>query len=82
MSVVIKVLRTPAPKGSARSMLNRKTGKPFTFHGGSPVAEVKLDTWDGAVRAAAAPAAVHRLPPRSAPIARSVTGAAMLGSSP
>ena len=31
-------------------MLNRKTGRPFTFRGGSKAAEVKLDTWDGSVR--------------------------------
>jgi hypothetical protein len=52
------------PKGSARPMLNRKTGKAFTFRGGSKTAEVKLDTWDGAVRAAAAGAiGVRETPP-------------------
>jgi hypothetical protein len=34
-------------------MLNRKTGKAFTFRGGSPVTAAKLDAWNGAVRAAA-----------------------------
>lgn len=34
-------------------MLNRKTGKAFTFKGGSPQTAEKLTTWDGAVRAAA-----------------------------
>lgn len=52
--ITIEVLGTPAPKGSSRPMLNRKTGKAFTFAGGSKAAEVKLGTWDGAVRAAAA----------------------------
>jgi crossover junction endodeoxyribonuclease RusA len=47
------VLGTPAPKGSSRPMLNRKTGKPFTFKGGSPQNSEKLTTWDGAVRSAA-----------------------------
>ena len=62
MSVAIDVLGTPAPKGSSRPMLNRKTGKPFTFAGGSKVAEVKLGAWDGAVRAAAAVAVTDRIP--------------------
>jgi Holliday junction resolvase RusA-like endonuclease len=52
--VTLHVLGTPAPKGSSRPMLNRKTGKAFTFRGGSPVTAAKLDTWDGAVRASAA----------------------------
>jgi crossover junction endodeoxyribonuclease RusA len=47
---------TPAPKGSSRPMLNRKTGKPFTFKGGSPQNAEKLTTWDNNVRAAAASA--------------------------
>ena len=51
--VSFEVLGTPAPKGSSRAMFNRKTGKPFTFKGGSPVTAVKLDTWDGVVRAGA-----------------------------
>lgn len=45
------VLGTPAPKGSSRPMVNSKTGKAFTFRGGSPVTAVKLETWDQAVRA-------------------------------
>lgn len=52
-TIVLEVLGTPAPKGSSRAMMNRKTGKPFTFRGGSPVTAEKLDTWDGAVRASA-----------------------------
>ena len=51
---IIEVLGTPAPKGSSRPMLNRKTGKAFTFKGGSPVSAEKLTTWDNNVRAAAA----------------------------
>lgn len=47
------VLGTPAPKGSSRPMLNRKTGKAFTFKGGSPQNAEKLTTWDSSVRAAA-----------------------------
>lgn len=54
--IVLEVLGTPAPKGSSRPMLNRKTGKAFTFAGGSKVAEVKLGSWDANVRAAAAAA--------------------------
>lgn len=49
-----EVLGTPAPKGSSRPMLNRKTGKAFTFEGGSKVTAEKLTTWDSNVRAAAA----------------------------
>lgn len=52
--IVLEVLGTPAPKGSSRPMLNRKTGKPFTFAGGSPQNAEKLTTWDNNVRAAAA----------------------------
>lgn len=51
--IIIDVLGTPAPKGSSRPMLNRKTGKPFTFAGGSKVAEQKINDWNSAVRAAA-----------------------------
>jgi Holliday junction resolvase RusA-like endonuclease len=51
--IVLDVLGTPAPKGSSRPMLNRKTGKAFTFKGGSPVTALKLDTWDAAIRTAA-----------------------------
>jgi hypothetical protein len=54
--IVLEVLGTPAPKGSSRPMLNRKTGKAFTFAGGSKVAEVKLGSWDTSVRTAAASA--------------------------
>ena len=52
--ITLHVLGTPAPKGSSRPMLNRKTGKPFTFKGGSPQNAEKLTTWDNNVRAAAA----------------------------
>jgi crossover junction endodeoxyribonuclease RusA len=54
--ITLHVLGTPAPKGSSRPMFNRKTGKAFTFAGGSKQNEAKLQTWDGAVRAAAASA--------------------------
>jgi crossover junction endodeoxyribonuclease RusA len=54
--ITLNVLGTPAPKGSSRPMLNRKTGKAFSFAGGSKANEVKLQTWDGAVRASAATA--------------------------
>lgn len=53
IAVEFEVLGTPAPKGSSRPMLNRKTGKAFTFKGGSPVTAEKLTTWDTSVRAAA-----------------------------
>lgn len=49
----LEVLGTPASKGSSRPMLNRKTGKAFSFAGGSPIAEKKLESWDSAVRAVA-----------------------------
>lgn len=52
--ITLHVLGTPAPKGSSRPMLNRKTGKAFTFKGGSPQNAEKLTTWDTNVRAAAA----------------------------
>ena len=52
--ITVNVLGTPAPKGSSRPMLNRKTGKAFTFKGGSPQNAEKLTTWDNNVRAAAA----------------------------
>lgn len=54
--ITLHVLGTPAPKGSSRPMVNSKTGKAFTFKGGSPATAVKLTTWDGAVRASAATA--------------------------
>lgn len=44
------VLGTPAPKGSSRPMLNRKTGIAFSFAGGSKQAEQKLRSWDANVR--------------------------------
>ena len=52
--ITLHVLGTPAPKGSSRPMLNRKTGKAFTFKGGSPQNAEKLTTWDTNVRATAA----------------------------
>jgi Holliday junction resolvase RusA-like endonuclease len=54
--ITLHILGTPAPKGSSRPMLNRKTGKAFTFKGGSPQNAEKLTTWDNNVRAAAASA--------------------------
>jgi Holliday junction resolvase RusA-like endonuclease len=51
--IALEVLGTPAPKGSSRPMLNRKTGKPFSFAGGSKSTELKLGAWDSAVRTAA-----------------------------
>ena len=54
--ITLEVFGTPAPKGSSRPMLNRKTGKAFTFKGGSPQNAEKLTTWDNNVRAAAASA--------------------------
>lgn len=50
MSVAFDVLGTPAPKGSSRPMLNRKTGIAFSFAGGSPVTERKIKAWSTAVR--------------------------------
>lgn len=52
--VTLRVYGTPAAKGSSRPMLNRKTGKAFTFRGGSKTSEIKIDTWDANVRARAA----------------------------
>lgn len=49
----LEVLGVVASKGSARPMLNRKTGKAFTFAGGSKVAEAKIKNWDANVRGAA-----------------------------
>lgn len=51
--ISIEVYGTPASKGSSRPMLNRKTGKAFSFAGGSKVAEAKLASWDSAVRSMA-----------------------------
>lgn len=51
--ISLDVLGTPASKGSSRPMLNRKTGKPFSFAGGSKQAEAKIKAWDVAMRTAA-----------------------------
>lgn len=62
--IEFEVLGTPASKGSSRPMLNRKTGKAFTFAGGSKAAERKLAAWDPAVREAAlAVVGVREAPP-------------------
>lgn len=52
--IAIEVLGTPAPKGSARAFMNKKTGRAFVAPGGAKSTEAKLRSWDVNVREAAA----------------------------
>lgn len=47
------VLGTPAPKGSSRAFVNKKTGRAFVAPGGAKSTEVKIASWNVAVREAA-----------------------------
>lgn len=49
--ISFRVLGTPAPKGSARAFINKKTGRAFVAPGGAATTEKKLKGWDAAVRA-------------------------------
>lgn len=51
MSISVNVLGTPAPKGSARAFINKKTGRAFVAPGGAKTTEKKLKSWDASVRA-------------------------------
>lgn len=52
-SYTIVVRGTPAPKGSSRAFLNRKSGRAQIAPSGSPQNQANLKGWDGAVRDAA-----------------------------
>jgi Holliday junction resolvase RusA-like endonuclease len=52
--IVIDVLGTPAPKGSSRAFINKKTGAAIVAPSGSQTNKDKLANWNSAVRAAAA----------------------------
>jgi len=51
--IEVTVLGTPAPKGSGRAMLNRKTGKAIHVPSGSKQNKAALRSWDVAVRESA-----------------------------
>lgn len=53
-ALVIEVLGKPAPKGSARAFINKRTGRAFVAPGGAKSTEAKIADWNSAVRAAAA----------------------------
>lgn len=54
--IIIDVLGTPAPKGSSRAFMNKRTGKAILAPGGSRVNQDKIKGWASAVREAAAEA--------------------------
>lgn len=54
--IIIDVLGTPAPKGSSRAFINKKTGRAFVAPGGAKTTEDKIANWNCAVREAAADA--------------------------
>ncbi len=47
------VLGTPAPKGSSRAFVNKRTGRAFVAPGGAKTTEAKIANWSSAVRDAA-----------------------------
>jgi len=49
----IDVLGTPAPKGSARAFVNKRTGRAILAPGGAKSTEIKIKNWNVAVREAA-----------------------------
>lgn len=51
--ITLEVLGTPAPKGSSRAFINKKTGRAFVAPGGAKTTEVKIASWNVAVRQAA-----------------------------
>jgi hypothetical protein len=61
--IIIDVLGTPAPKGSSRAFVNRKTGGAIMAPGGSKVNQQKIKGWSAAVREAAAEAIGERVEP-------------------
>lgn len=61
--IIIDVLGTPAPKGSSRAFVNRKTGGAIMAPGGSKVNQVKIKNWSSAVREAAVDAIGERVEP-------------------
>lgn len=61
--IIIDVLGTPAPKGSSRAFVNRKTGAAIMAPGGSKVNQEKIKNWNAAVREAALEAIGERVDP-------------------
>lgn len=53
MTVLIEVLGRPAPKGSARAFVNKRTGRAFVAPGGAATTEARIADWNSAVRDAA-----------------------------
>ena len=51
--ISFNVLGTPAPKGSSRAFVNKKTGRAVVAPSGSEANKAKLRSWDAAVREAA-----------------------------
>jgi Holliday junction resolvase RusA-like endonuclease len=50
--ITLEVLGTPAPKGSSRAFVNKKTGRAFVAPGGARSTELKIASWNVAVRQA------------------------------
>lgn len=48
--IAFDVLGTPAPKGSGRAFINKKTGRAFVAPGGAKSTEVKIANWNSAIR--------------------------------
>jgi Holliday junction resolvase RusA-like endonuclease len=61
--IIIDVLGTPAPKGSSRAFVNRKTGGAIMAPGGSKVNQERIKSWSAAVREAALEAIGERAEP-------------------
>lgn len=61
--IIIDVLGTPAPKGSSRAFLNKRTGRAILAPGGSKTNQDKIKGWSAAVREAAADSIGERVDP-------------------
>lgn len=66
--IIIDVLGTPAPKGSQRAFVNKRTGRAILSSFGSGVGEKRLRSWDADVRTAALEAHGSRKHVASAPM--------------
>jgi len=61
--IVLEVLGTPAPKGSSRAFINKRTGRAILAPSGSAANKGRLRSWDALVREEA-----QRLAPATAPM--------------
>lgn len=71
--IAFEVLGTPAPKGSSRAFVNKKTGRAFVAPGGAKSTEDKIASWNVAVREAAARAIGEVVSPPFVEVALAVT---------